>query len=114
MVIVLLHQLCMVLACLKVQTCIRRSFTINWFLALKHLQLLFIVLLCCFSAGVGRAGTFCVVYTAIRELNGTGNIGKENICHYIVSRTLSCVLVCRVTIYFKCKMLRASVNMAAY
>ena len=30
-----------------------------------------------FSAGVGRAGTFCVIYTAIRELNGTGNIGKD-------------------------------------
>jgi len=30
-----------------------------------------------FSAGVGRAGTFCVIYSAIRELNGTGNIGKD-------------------------------------
>ncbi|KAL9958457.1 hypothetical protein ACROYT_G035472 [Oculina patagonica] len=26
------------------------------------------------SAGVGRAGTFCIIYTAIRELTGTGNI----------------------------------------
>ena len=33
----------------------------------------------CFSAGVGRAGTFCVIYTAIRELNGTGNIGKDGL-----------------------------------
>ena len=31
----------------------------------------------CFSAGVGRAGTFCVIYSAIRELNGTGNIGED-------------------------------------
>ena len=29
-----------------------------------------------FSAGVGRAGTFCVIYSAVRELNGTGDIGK--------------------------------------
>ena len=34
-------------------------------------------LVSCFSAGVGRAGTFCVIYSAIRELNGTGNIGKD-------------------------------------
>ena len=43
-----------------------------------------------FSAGVGRAGTFCVIYTAIRELNGTGNIGKDsysenNYCHVLYS-----------------------------
>lgn len=30
-----------------------------------------------FSAGVGRAGTFCVVYSAIRELHGTRNIGEK-------------------------------------
>lgn len=34
-------------------------------------------LVSCFSAGVGRAGTFCVIYSAIRELSGTGNIGKD-------------------------------------
>lgn len=34
-------------------------------------------LVLCFSAGVGRAGTFCIIYSAICELNGTGNIGKN-------------------------------------
>ena len=31
------------------------------------------------GAGVGRAGTFCIVYSAIRELHGTRNIGKERL-----------------------------------
>lgn len=40
-----------------------------------------------FSAGVGRAGTFCVIYTAIRELNGTGNMGKDSMRITIVTHS---------------------------
>lgn len=58
--------------------------------SLNSFSFLFFNLWYRFSAGVGRAGTFCVIYTAIRELNGTGNIGKDaynenNYCHALFS-----------------------------
>lgn len=59
-----------------------------------------------FSAGVGRAGTFCVIYTAIRELNGTGNIGKgayneNNYCHALFPAR---EVYCKICIFKKnCK-----------
>lgn len=58
----------------------------------------------CFSAGVGRAGTFCVIYSAIRELNGTGNIGKDRTM-LNNSYLLPVVTVLTIVIF-----IRASVN----
>lgn len=47
----------------------------------------------CSSAGVGRAGTFCIIYTAICELNGTGNIGKNITILDAFTLSSSCLLL---------------------
>ena len=70
-----------------------------------------------FSAGVGRAGTFCVIYTAIRELNGTGNMGKDsynenNYCHALFSAQQ---VYCKLFIFYRnCKFVSRSKTKNAF